>query len=51
MYALHGTFLLAVAFAIAGFFSGMVTKNYELRTEIERGPTEDGSGVNNGSSS
>ena len=40
MYALHGTFLLAMSFAIAGFISGMVTKNYRLRSGFEDEETE-----------
>jgi predicted MFS family arabinose efflux permease len=46
MYALHGTFLLAVGFAVAGFFSGMVTKNYQLRTSFESEEREDAGHVN-----
>jgi Major Facilitator Superfamily len=46
MYALHATFLLAVGFAVAGFFSGMVTKNYQLRTSFESEETEDAGHVN-----
>lgn len=34
MCALHATFLLAMSFAIAGFLSGMATKNNELRTTL-----------------
>jgi predicted MFS family arabinose efflux permease len=41
MYALHATFLLAMSFAIAGFISGMATKNYQLRTTLDR---EEGDG-------
>ena len=35
MYALHGTFLLAMMFALAGFLCAMFTKNYQLRTSFE----------------
>ncbi|KAF7505360.1 hypothetical protein GJ744_000981 [Endocarpon pusillum] len=35
MHALHGTFLLAMSLAIAGFSAGMVTKNYQLWTRFE----------------
>ncbi len=35
MHAVHGTFLLAMSLAIAGFLAGMVTKNYQLRTSFE----------------
>lgn len=41
MYALHGTFLLAAGFDIAAFFSGMITKNYQLRAGFEKEETEE----------
>lgn len=46
MYALHGTFLLAISFAIAGFISGMATKNHQLRTSFEDEEAESDSRAN-----
>jgi predicted MFS family arabinose efflux permease len=46
MYALHGTFLLAMTFAMAGFLCAMFTKNYQLRTSFSNDETEGNSHVN-----
>jgi MFS family permease len=37
MYALHGTFQLAAAFAIAGFVCAMFIENHKLRSTLQKG--------------
>jgi hypothetical protein len=51
MSTLHGTSLRAVGFAVTGFLSGMVTKNYQLRTSFESEEAEDAGHVNSRTSS